>query len=180
MSSIWWIRRDVRLEDQPALWAAMERGPVIPLFILDPDLLRQTPGRRQAFLFDGLRDLDAGLRRRGARLVVRAGKPVDVLPQVMDEAEADAVFAEEDYTPYARRRDQAVGQALDLCLMPGLAVHPPNAVTKSDGSPYIIYSPYARAWKRLLPERLAVQPAPDHIEMPARAAFGGASRIRRR
>ncbi len=81
--------------------------------------------------------------------------------------QADTVFAEEDYTPYARRRDQAVGQALDLRLMPGLAVHPPNAVTKSDGSPYIIYSPYARAWKRLLPERLAVQPAPDHVEMPA-------------
>ena len=103
----------------------------------------------------------------GRGLLCAAGKPVDVLPQVVDEAQADRVLAEEDYTPYARRRDRLVSQALDLGLMPGLAVHPPNAVTKSDVSPYIVYTPYAHAWKRLLPERRAVLSAPEHIEMQA-------------
>jgi deoxyribodipyrimidine photo-lyase len=166
MTSIWWIRRDVRLHDQPALQAALQRGRVLPVFILDPVLLEHTPRRRQAFLFEGLRELGASLGRRGARLVVRKGAPEAVLRALMDQAQAEAIFAEEDFTPYARRRDTRVRDLLNLKLVRGQTVHHPTEVHKADGTPYIVYSPYARAWKRALPERLSPIPAPETIESP--------------
>ncbi len=84
MTAIWWIRRDVRLSDNPALHAALEHGTVIPLFILDPRLLSRTPQRRQAFLFGGLRELDESLRQRGSSLVLRMGDPLQALSQILD------------------------------------------------------------------------------------------------
>ena len=167
MTSIWWIRGDVRLRDQPALQAAQRGGEVVPLFILDPSLLCQTPRRRQAFLFAALRALDSELLTRGARLVIRSGQPVEVLQRLMHEVKAQAVFAEMDYTPFARRRDELVARTLDLHLLEGRAVQSPTSVSKSDGSPYSVYTPYSRAWKKHLPERLPLHLAPERLEMPA-------------
>ena len=76
---IWWIRRDLRLTDNQALAAALAQGEqVIPVFVLDPALLDSPYAgeKRLAFLFGGLRQLDADLRARGSRLVVRRGEPL--------------------------------------------------------------------------------------------------------
>ncbi len=167
MTSIWWIRRDLRLHDQPTLHAALESGEVVPLFILDPFLLQRTPARRQGFLFDGLRALAADLRKCGADLIVRRGNPVEVLDHLLTETGATAIYAEEDYTPYARRRDQEVARATDLRLIQGQNVFHPRAVCKADGTPYAVYSAYARSWKALLPDHLSVLPAAARIAMPA-------------
>jgi deoxyribodipyrimidine photo-lyase len=166
MTSIWWIRRDVRLHDQPALSAAIAQGPVVPVFVLDPALLARTPTRRQGFLFLSLRALDAELRALGARLIVRTGSPVDILREIATEAKASVVFAEEDFTPYARARDAAVREMLDLRLVQGQCLHPPQSLLKSDGTPYVVYTPYARAWKRSMPSALTPVPTPAHIAMP--------------
>jgi len=166
MTAIWWIRRDVRVHDQPTLEAALRHGEVVPLFILDPALLRLTSSRRQAFLFGGLRALDQDLRSRGARLVVRRGRPAAVLRSLQAEIGAEAIYAEEDYTPVARRRDEAVGREVELRLIPGQCVQPPGSVKKADGSPYVVYGPYARAWKRLLHEMVSPLRPSAHIRMP--------------
>jgi deoxyribodipyrimidine photo-lyase len=167
MTAIWWIRRDVRLHDQPTLRAALRHGEVVPVFVLDPALLRCTPIRRQAFLFGALRELDMDLHRRGARLVVRHGSPAEVLPRLSAEVGAEAIYAEEDYTPLARRRDEAVGGAADLRLVAGQCVQHPESVRKQDGGGYVVYTAYARAWKSLLPDSLYPLRAPGHIKMPA-------------
>ncbi|HEY9153420.1 MAG TPA: deoxyribodipyrimidine photo-lyase, partial [Anaerolineales bacterium] len=159
MTSIWWIRRDLRLTDNPALHSALQAGTVIPVFILDPHLLLQTPARRQAFLFDGLRALDFDLRSRNSRLIIRAGKPVETLHQLIADTNATAIYAEEDYTPYARRRDQQIAKELPLKLILGQTVHHPDFVKKSDGSPYTVYTPYSRRWKELLPTNINLSPA---------------------
>ena len=99
MTALWWIRRDIRLSDNPALRAALGLGAVIPVFILDPHLLDRTPARRQAFLFGGLAELDAELRKRGSALTVRRGNPEIELLNLLIEAGAQAIFAEQDYTP---------------------------------------------------------------------------------
>jgi len=75
MTSLWWIRRDLRLSDNPALHTALRAGAVIPVFILDPHLLQRTPLRRQQFLFGGLTALEAELKKRGSGLVMRRGRP---------------------------------------------------------------------------------------------------------
>ncbi|MCS6907211.1 MAG: deoxyribodipyrimidine photo-lyase [Anaerolineales bacterium] len=165
MKAIWWIRRDLRLTDNAALDAALQKGEVIPLFILDPRLLSRPAPRRQNFLFAGLHALDKSLRQRSSYLVVRCGEPLLVLQQVLAESGAEIICAEEDYTPYARRRDGRIARKLPLELVGGQTVHHPAAILKPDGSPYTVYTPFSKAWKAKLGE-LKLLLAPERIPSP--------------
>jgi deoxyribodipyrimidine photo-lyase len=168
--AIWWIRRDLRLSDNPALQAALERAEqVLPLFILDPKLLNSpyVGEKRLAFLFDGLRRLDQDLRSRGSRLFIRSGDPEKVLRELYKELEVGQIYAEQDYSPYAKQRDDRVTAVLPFERIHGLTVQHPSAVHKQDGDPYRVYSPYRRAWKALpIPLLRAASLAPEHIETP--------------
>ena len=84
MTSIWWIRRDLRLTDNATLHAALKAGAVLPVFILDPAFSRSS-ARRSNFLHEGLHALDNDLRTLHSYLVVRKGRPVDVLQQLLRE-----------------------------------------------------------------------------------------------
>ncbi len=146
-SAIWWIRRDLRLSDNHALNAALGSAQrVIPLFILDPFFERYPTPARQSFLFNGLRALDDDLRALGSRLIVRRGNPAEVLKQVCVEIGTRNVFAEQDFSPYAKRRDSLVSEHASLSLIPGVTIHPPGSVCKNDGSPYSIFTPFRNAW----------------------------------
>jgi deoxyribodipyrimidine photo-lyase len=166
-TALWWIRRDLRLADNQALASAMAHGDqVLPVFVLDPALLSSSyvGQKRLAFLYGGLRSLDQDLRSRGSQLVIRQGDPVQVLSELSTESEANAIFAEEDVSPYARRRDSQVTQNLPLHLTPGLSVHAPGSVLKDDGTPYTVFTPFSRKWQSL-PQPVAADllPAPQHI-----------------
>ena len=165
MTSIWWIRCDLRLTDNLALHAALEPGDVIPVFIIDPAFSSQSP-RRRSFLYEGLFELDKELRKCNSYLVIRKGKPVDVLKQVLNETNAQTIFTEEDYTPYAHQRDALVARELPLQLVLGQTVHHPEFVKKADGKPYTIYTPYSKVWKSLLQE-IKLIPAPKNINTPS-------------
>ena len=161
----WWIRRDLRLEDNPALQAALETNlAVIPVFIFDQALLSRAAAKRTAFLVDGLRALSRELEARGSRLILRDGTPPQVLRQLMLESGASVIFAEEDTGPYARRRDAEVRETLPLQLVMGLTAQHPAAVHKADGTPYTVFTPFSKAWKSL--------PAPGR-PLPAPAALPG-------
>lgn len=164
MTSIWWIRRDLRLTDNLALHSALTHGSVIPVFILDPAFSTQSP-RRRDFLYAGLHALDHELRKRGSHLVIRTGKPVDVLRRLFDEVKANAVHAEEDFTPYARRRDALIAKLLPLQLVGGQTVHHPKSILKKDGRPYTVYTPYSKAWKAAL-GGIELIPTPVKINTP--------------
>ena len=117
----------------------------MPLFVLDPALLR-AGGRRAGRLFASLRALDEQL---GGALVVRAGRPEEVVPQVAAEAGARAVHVSAETTPYGRRRDERVDAALGP--VPLIPTGSPYAVTpgrilKDDGTPYRVFTPFSRAW----------------------------------
>ena len=165
MTAIWWIRRDLRLTDNAALQAALAAGPVIPTFILDPAFSRSSV-RRKDFLYEGLHALDKDLRRRGSYLVVRTGKPVEVLGQLLGETDSEVTYAEEDFTPYALKRDEQVARLLPLRLVQGQSIHHPASVLKADGKPYTIFTPYSKAWKARLPRSISVIPAPGRIPTP--------------
>ena len=97
-TAVWWIRRDLRLHDNPALHAALQAADqVIPLFVLDPGLLNSSyaGAKRTAFLVQGLQTLDDALQESGSRLIVRSGEPSQVLAGLVDEAGATQVFAQE-------------------------------------------------------------------------------------
>jgi deoxyribodipyrimidine photo-lyase len=169
-TALWWIRRDLRLTDNQALAAALAHADrVIPVFVLDPTLLDSpyVGPKRVAFLLGGLRRLDEDLRAQGSRLIVRRGDPQDELTALLNKCGAEAIFTEEDFTPYARQRDSGVAKRLPLHLTGGRIVHPPGTVLKADGTPYTVFTPFRRRWKTLPPPQASViPPAPERLPMP--------------
>ena len=148
-------------------------GPVAPVFVLDPALLEadDVGEKRLAFLFGGLRSLDAALRGRGSRLIVRRGDPLVELTRLTAELGATGIYAEEDPWPYAQRREARITQQLPLHLTGGLTVHPSRAVLKANGEPYTVFTPFSRAWKALpLPSDDDLFFAPDNLPAPADVA----------
>ncbi len=151
---IHWFRRDLRLCDNPALEAALRAsgGRVVPLFVLDDPLLGGRVGPpRLAFLRDTLRALDADLRARGSRLILRRGPPADVLPRLVEETGAAGLYYNRDYTPFARARDARVRAALAgrvaLADFNDQTICQPDALFTKAGTPYTVYTPYRRRWQ---------------------------------
>ncbi len=145
-TSVLWFRRDLRLGDFPALLAARDAADeVVPLFVLDDALRGPSGAPRLAFLYRCLRDLQ---ERTDGRLRVLTGRPEQVLPRVVADAGATSVHVSSDHGPYGRERDERVRAALGE--VPLVATGSPYAVTpgtlrKDDGTPYRVYSPFARA-----------------------------------
>lgn len=170
-TAIWWVRRDLRLADNQALAAALAASDsIIPVFVLDPRLLGSpyVGPQRIAYLFAGLRSLDQDLRQLGSRLFIRSGDPVKELAALAAESGAAAIFAEEDISPYARRRDARVKDALPLTLTVGLTVHPPDLIRKKDGHPYTVYTPFSKVWKALPgPQEIDLLSKPTALNTPA-------------
>lgn len=170
-TAVWWIRRDLRLKDNQALAAAQSVATqIIPLFIVDPFFANSgyTGPKRRAFLWAGLRQLDADLRQRGSRLIVRYGRPQDVFPALLAESSAAAIFAEEDFSQYARRRDAQIADEHPLQLVSGVTVHPPGTLLKQDGTPYTVFSPFKKyAWlQQPLPRPSNLLSAPAALPIP--------------
>lgn len=169
-TTIWWIRRDLRLSDNEALTTALAKSRrVIPAFILDPALLEgaNASRKRNAFLLGGLSALDEDLRRRGSRLIVRRGRPLEALRDLMTETGATAIFAEEDFSPYARKRDGEIAGALPLHSAGSSAIRPPALVMKPDGTPYTVFTPFSRAWLAGgLPDPAELRVAPTRLPDP--------------
>ena len=149
-TSVLWFRRDLRLADHPALVAAVEAAGddgVLALFVLDDRLAGPSGANRLAFLADSLRDLDASMG--GGRLVVRHGDPVEVVPAVAAEVGAASVHVSADFGPYGRRRDEDVERALSgvpFVRTGSPYVVDPGTITKTDGTPFKVFSPFYRAW----------------------------------
>jgi deoxyribodipyrimidine photo-lyase len=148
-AAVLWFRRDLRLNDHPALLAAAQDGPVVALFVLDDALRGPSGAPRLAFLYRTLRVLDQQLRERGGRLTVRRGQPENVVPAVAAECGAAAVHVSADFGPYGAARDGRVEQALGdrpLVRTGSPYAVAPGRVVKRDGTPFKVYTPFYRAW----------------------------------
>ena len=169
-TAIWWLRRDLRLDDNPALQAALHTAEeIIPLFILDPKLWgSEYAGEvRKAFLLDNLRSLETALSNRGSRLILVEGNPQDEIPRLIAETGAEAIFAQADTSPYARKRDGAIQEGNPLTLTEGLSIHPLQSIRKQDGDPYTVFTPYSRAWRALpTPGSIQLYEQPERIHTP--------------
>ena len=188
-TQVMWFRRDLRVADNPALAAAQAGGGrLIAVFVLDLALLRgpRVGAPRLAYLADALADLDGRLAERGSRLVVRHGRPAEIIPEVAAAAEATAVHVNDDVSPFARRRDAEVARRLAedgrrLEAHDGLFVHPPGSITTGAGDPYKVFTPFHRSWRRdglpaPLPSPAALPPTPGLTGdgIPGRGGLGAA------
>ncbi len=153
-TTIMWFRRDLRLDDHPALAAAAAEGDVVPVFVVDP-AFEGAGAPRRAYLHDCLVSLDRSIRDGGGSgLVIRTGSPVDVIGTVASEVDASAVFVSRDYGPYGRDRDRVVAEHLrgsgrHLRGVASPYAVAPGGVRKDDGTPYAVFTPFSKVWRRV-------------------------------
>lgn len=149
MVTVCWFRRALRLDDHPALVAAAAEGPVIPLVILDPDEARAHPAsaERQAL---SLPPLDRALRLHGSRLIVRRGRPRDVLEDVLRETGASTLHttAGFPFAPDDEARAAASATGTGLRLHPPADLVPRGSVRTGSGSGFRVFTPFLRALRR--------------------------------
>jgi len=152
-----WFRRDLRLIDNVGLYHALGAGlPVLPIFIFDKTILDKLPAQdaRVSFIHRTLNELQVQLIELGSSLVVMYGTPSAVWEQLMERYDIHTIFTNKDYEPYAKTRDAAIQQLAsskgitfqtykDQVIFEGLEV------AKDDGTPYTVFTPYSKKWKKL-------------------------------
>ena len=149
-TALLWFRRDLRLGDLPALTdAAADGSAVLACFVLDPRLEASAGARRLQFLGDSLRALNEAL---GDRLLITRGRPEVQIPQICAAIGARRVHISADFSPFGIRRDEAVAEALSevpLVATGSPYLVSPGRVTKDDGSPYKVFTPFFRRWREI-------------------------------
>ena len=147
-TSVWWVRRDIRLGDNGALQSAAAAGTVVPLFVWEDNLLAGAGDFRRAFLFDALESLDDSV---GRALIYRDGPAVTAVPEFCRLVGADTVHITEDFAPWGRARDAEVERALAasgvrLVRADTPYVIAPGTVRKDDGTPLKVFTPFYKRW----------------------------------
>ena len=169
--SIVWFRDDLRLTDNPALRAALDRDePIVALYLLDEesDGVRLIGGAARWWLHGSLASLGDRLAERGASLVLRRGKAAEVVPAVVEEVGAGAVFWNRRYGGVEREIDAGIKEKLRddgvtvASFAANLLYEPWTVRTQSD-KPYGVYSPFARAVQKLPAPR---PPMPEARKIP--------------
>jgi deoxyribodipyrimidine photo-lyase len=163
--NIFWFRRDLRLNDNAGLYHALKSGvPVLPIFIFDKNILEKLEERSDArvtFLHDTLSELKAELEALGSTLLVLYGTPEEVWGQLVKDYSIQAVFTNHDYEPYALSRDESIKfflntQNIDFQTFKDHVIFEYNEVTKDDGKPYTVFTPYSRKWKAKLESEMSL------------------------
>lgn len=149
--SLFIFRRDLRCDDNTALIRALESSAqVIACFIFDPRQTGEHPYKSEpafAFMLQSLKDLQSQLKKRHGHLFIFEGLAHEVVGRLIEEQKIDAVYLNEDYTPFSVKRDLAIKK---LCADKGVAFHSladallndPRAVTKNGGGIYTVYTPF--------------------------------------
>ncbi len=153
--SIVWLRRDLRLHDNAALYYALKSGrPVLVLFVFDRlilDVLEDRRDRRVEFIHKRIHTLQDELTGLGSALVARYGRPIDVLKQLIDEYNIAAVYTNQDYEVYAKERDAVVNamlgeRGIEFHTSKDQAIFDKDEVMTGAGKPYTIFGAYSRNW----------------------------------
>lgn len=157
--SICWLRRDLRIEDNAALYHALKSGyPVLLLFIFDTKILSKLQNKQDArvtFIFDTLQELNLQLREFNASILIKYGSTEQVWGEVLDSHAVKKVYTNHDYEPYARERDDALAgylssEGISFHTFKDQAIFEKNEIIKADGKPYTVFTPYFRQWQHKL------------------------------
>ncbi|MEZ5044380.1 MAG: deoxyribodipyrimidine photo-lyase [Saprospiraceae bacterium] len=161
--NIFWFRRDLRLNDNAGLYHALKAGfPVLPLFIFDTNILEKLEDKtdaRVSFIHETLRALKSALNELGSDIMVAYGHPEAVWSTLLESYQVNAVFTNHDYEPYAIQRDQGIanllhGKNITFHTFKDQVIFEKLEVCKDDGTPYTVFTPYARKWKAKLLSKL--------------------------
>ncbi len=157
--SVFWFRRDLRLEDNTGLFHCLQQGiPVIPIFIFDTNilnLLEDKSDRRLSFIHKALLEIHENLKNQGSGLKTFYDEPVSAFQQLANEFEIRSVYCNHDYEPYAIKRDNEIA---DLLSQSGTSFHTfkdqvifeKDEIMANGGQAYTVFTPYSKKWKSQL------------------------------
>lgn len=157
--SIFWFRRDLRLADNTGLCYALESDfPVLPIFIFDKDILGRLDNkadRRVDYIHQSLTAIHTELKKYHSKITTFFGKPIEVFKDLCKDLDIQAVFCNRDYEPEAIERDKEIYLFLKEKGIPFEAykdqvIFDKNDIIKNDGTPYTVYTPYAKKWKEAI------------------------------
>lgn len=153
--SIFWFRRDLRLKDNHGLYQALESGKkVLPIFIFDEDildLLENKSDKRVNFIVHALQTLNSFLKSKNKGIKIFKGKPLEIYKKLTENYEIEAVYCNEDYEPYAIKRDQEIADFLaskniNFHQFKDQVIFHKDEIVKADKKPYTVYTPYSKLW----------------------------------
>jgi len=180
-STLFWFRRDLRDDDNAGLYYALRSaGHAYCVFVFDTEILDVLPSRadrRVEFIREALDELSRSLAAKGGALLVLHGRARDEIPALAHRLGVDAVFANGDYEPQARARDEAVGKALvadgrRFHLAKDQAVFEKDEVVTKAGRPFAVFTPYRNAWMNLVDDfYLEAYPVERHAKALAKPPF---------
>ena len=159
--SIFWFRRDLRLEDNAGLYHALKAGnPVLPIFIFDKcilDKLEDKKDRRVEFIHNAITEMQTELNKIGSSLLVKYGLPEEIFPALLNEYDVSEIYTNHDYETYAHDRDNSVreyamSEGVEFKTFKDHVIFEKNEVLSGAGTPYTVFTPYSRKWKEKLNE----------------------------
>ncbi|MEO0339522.1 MAG: deoxyribodipyrimidine photo-lyase, partial [Bacteroidota bacterium] len=162
--SIFWHRRDLRLEDNAGAYEALKGNyPVLPLFIFDKhilDKLEDKDDARVTFIHQEIERLHQELKELGSTIIVKYGYPEEVWTSLLEEYDIKAVYTNRDYEPYALERDHKIndqlsGKGIEFHTYKDHVIFEQLEVTKKDGKPYTVFTPYSKVWKAKLDTQIS-------------------------
>ncbi|WP_166963449.1 cryptochrome/photolyase family protein [Yeosuana marina] len=164
--NIFWFRRDLRLDDNAGLFEALqEKHPVLPIFIFDSNILEQLPkdDARVTFIYETLQTMKQTLQEKyQSDIALFYGQPLQIYKQLIEKYTIETVYTNSDYEPYAGKRDSEIKGFLEthdiaFKTFKDQVIFEKNEVVKTDGSPYVVYTPYMKQWKALYKTTLIKQ-----------------------
>ena len=160
--SIFWFRRDLRLDDNAGLHKALSSGlPIVPVFIFDKTILEKLSSKtdtRVSFIHEQILLLQEKLLAIGTSMEVYYGKPIEIYKSLLEKYKIHTVFTNNDYEPYAIKRDKEVQEWLtqngvSFVSTKDQVIFEKTEVVKDDGTPYTVFTPYSRKWKACLSKK---------------------------
>ncbi|WP_289064039.1 deoxyribodipyrimidine photo-lyase [uncultured Zobellia sp.] len=154
--SIFWFRRDLRLDDNIGFLEALKGNyKVLPIFIFDSEILENLPkdDARVTFIYENLQRMRDTLQSENhSSIAIYHGKPLSIFKDLLSQYEINAVYTNHDYEPYAKKRDESIKELLQendvtFHTFKDQVVFEKDDILKSDGDPYIVYTPYKNKWK---------------------------------
>mgnify|MGYP005852959195 CR=1 FL=1 len=172
--NIFWFRRDLRLHDNAGLYKALKSDfPVLPIFIFDTDIIDELPkdDARLTFIYNALQDMKRKLKSEyKSSIAFYHGKPKDTFEKLVESYDIQTVFTNRDYEPYAKKRDAEIEKLLSkndigFKSFKDLVFFEKSEVVKSDGKPYLVFTPYMKKWKKVFEEyEMPTYPSENHLD----------------
>jgi deoxyribodipyrimidine photo-lyase len=160
MKTIFWFRRDLRLKDNIGLHHALKNNnEVTPIFIFDENIIKELPknDKRINYIYSEIETIKNSLNKIDSDLLVFKGIPENIFKELISENHIEKVYTNHDYEPYGIDRDEKIKKLLDkngieFNTFKDQVIFEKDEILKSNGKPYLVFTPYSKIWKSELNE----------------------------